>query len=177
MAGLSKDFGEAMTKELQSKESVNFLQELSIHEDEGKIVESLAITDVLIIGYEDDICESTVKIIELFKQHYNARPGSLLLPEVWYIGDQPKNPSLSSMERSFTNHARKYYDAEDIIYRHIILSNPTSRLGKVVLPPGLAVNVTLWWIRRGARYVHVANPGSALWGFFKFVYGKRDSVF
>jgi hypothetical protein len=173
MAGLSGAFGKAMKRELESKESVNCIQELPIHGDEEKMVETLSNTDIMIISPGDGSCESTLKIIELFKQHYKARPGhSLLLPEVWYINSLNEIPSSS--ERAFARQAKKYYDAEDIIYRHIIVSKPTLYFGKAFLGPDFAAKAALWWIRRGARYIHVVNPGSALWGYFKFFYGIRD---
>jgi hypothetical protein len=171
MAGFSGAFSKVMKGELESKESVNCIHELPIHEDEEKMVEALSNTDIMIVSPGDDSCESALKMIELFKQHYKARPGhSLFLPEVWYIDSLNETPSS---ERAFAPHVRKYYDAEDIIYQHIIVSKPTSYFGKTFLGPDFAAKVALWWVRRGARYIHVANLGSALWGYFKFFYSVR----
>lgn len=172
--GLSRVFSQAMKEELESNESVTCIQELSIHENDEKMVETLASTDVLIIGGEEESCKSQVQTIELFKQNYNARPGCLLLPEVWYIDNQMQKHSSLSAEAAFTNYSRKCYAAKDVLYRHILISNPSSKLGKVFLGPDFAAKAALWWIRRGARYVQIASPGSALWGYFTFFYGVRD---
>lgn len=170
MVGLSRDFREAMAKELQSKESVNCIREVSYDADHEKVIASLANTDVVIIGSEGASCETTVKIIELFKQHYKARPGTLLLPELWYIDSQTTRPFSPSGEISFNDRSRMYYEAEDILYRHVALSGfPSKSLG-----PDSAAKVMLWWIRRGARYIPITNPGLALWLYFNFFYGVRE---
>ncbi|KAE9364635.1 hypothetical protein N431DRAFT_447800 [Stipitochalara longipes BDJ] len=164
MAGLTGHFGRAMKRELQLKESTNCIHELSSYEDNEKIVEVLSRTDVLIIGPEDS-CNSVVMMIELFKAHYKPRPGCLLLPEVWYF--RSPDHSSTSAESVFTSHARKYYDSEDIIYRHIILSSSTSKFGTSILGPDFAAKAALWWIRRGARYVPLTTPGVGILGYFK----------
>lgn len=53
MVGLSRDLREAMAKELQSKEPVNRIREISYDADHEKVIESLANTDVVIIGSEE----------------------------------------------------------------------------------------------------------------------------
>jgi hypothetical protein len=75
-----------MKRELQTKESMNSVQELSIHENHENIADTLTKTDILIISHENRSCESTVKMIELFKELSKMRLEHLLLmPEVWYI--------------------------------------------------------------------------------------------
>jgi hypothetical protein len=172
LAGITGTFGQAMKRELQTKESVNCVQELSIHENHENIAETLAKTDILIISHENGSCESTVKTIELFKNHYRSRPGhSLLMPEVWCIGNQNEIQYSSSAGTAFTPHARMYHNDKDIIYRHIVLSTSISNLHNAFLRPNFATKVTLWWIRRGARYVPVTNPVSAFLGYLNFFYG------
>jgi len=98
----------------------------------------------------------------------------LLMPEVWYIDNQSELKSSSSAERAFTHHTGIYYNAEDIIYRHIVLSKPTLNLENPFLGPGFTARVALWWSRRGARYIPVANSVSALLGYLNFFYrGKK----
>jgi hypothetical protein len=170
MIGLSRGLREAMAKELRSKESVNCIREVSYDADHKKVIESLVNTDVVIIGSEGASCETTVKVIELFKQHYKARPGTLLLPELWYIDSQTTIPFSPLGERSFNHRSRIYYEAEDIIYRHVALSEFTSKL----LGPYSAAKVMLWSIRRGARYIPITNPWLALWACFNLFYGVRE---
>jgi hypothetical protein len=167
MAGLTGSFGQAMKRELQTRESVNCIHELSVAEDEKRIAETLSNTDILIISLENN-CKSVVKTIDLFKAHHKPRPGCLLLPEVWYIASS--NQSSTSVEKGFTDHARKYYDAENIIYRHILLQKYTSRFGTTFFGPDFVAKAVLWWIRRGARYIPITTPRAAISGCFKFFY-------
>jgi hypothetical protein len=179
MISLSGAFGQALKREVESRESVNFIEELSPLEDDEKMEETLSNTDVLIIGHEEESCESVVKIIELFKQRYKPRTGyGLFLPEVWYIGNLYQKHSSSPSQTTFTNHARLYYNAEDILYRHIVLSRPTSYSGHTFVGPEFAAKVALWWIRRGARYVSVTNALPAILGYVNFFYNtpKRPGI-
>jgi sterol desaturase/sphingolipid hydroxylase (fatty acid hydroxylase superfamily) len=175
LAGLSGPLARALKSELQAKEMVSCVRDLSLDDDDDeKIVDRLANTDVLILSNEEAF-ECRIKIIELFRKHYTPRRGhSFLLPEIWYFGNQKKiaSPSPSAAgKKTFTNYARRCYDAEDIVYRHIVLSTPVSKLGYASLGHAKAA---LWWIRRGARYVPVTDPVSALCGYVAFFYGVRS---
>jgi hypothetical protein len=170
MTGVTEPFGQAMKNELLSKESVKCLQELLIHDDAERWLEALGNTDVLIISGKEESSESVVKIIETFKKYYKPRPGSLLLPEVWYISNQNQQHSSSSAGSAFMSHARTYHDDKDILYRQIVLSKPTSYFGNAFLSQDFAAKAALWWIRRGARYIPVTDPASAIWGYFEFFY-------
>ncbi len=105
-------------------------------------------------------------MIELFKNHYKPRSGSLLLPEVWCVANEianepsasPKLQCSSKARRAVISRTRVYYDGEASIYKHIVLPVPTSKFGKDFLRPEFGTKFTLWWMRRGARYVAVTNP-------------------
>ena len=162
--GLEGSFGQAMKRELQTRESVTCIHDLSVSDNDEKMTKTISNTDILLVSL-DDSCESVAKIIDLFRAHYKPRPGCLLLPEVWYIGSP--TPSSTSADKSFTYHARKYYDAEDIIYRHITVSKSASRFRTAVFGLDFEAKAALWWIRRGARYVPPTFPAAIL-RYFEF---------
>ncbi|KAK0123946.1 hypothetical protein ONS95_008936 [Cadophora gregata] len=191
MTGSSGAFGTALKAELQT-DSPSIIQDLKFgkewsYKDYDAAIPILQNTDILILSHGSKTdpmaanCTSAVHLIELFKRHYRARPGhSLLLPEVWYVGSEaevhPSPPGNQIMKdytrskRAFARHARKYYDDEGILYRHIVPAAFRSRMGWAVVGPGWAAAVAMWWIRRGARYVPVTYTGFAVLGFWKFLY-------
>lgn len=190
MTGASGAFGTAVKKALAT-ESVSFIQELKFgldwnYDDYESCIDALTNTDILILAHgskDRDAMkanhDSAIALIELFKKHRKAKPGSLLLPEVWYVGSELEiQPAWSSAEteayaeskRAFARHARKYYDSEELIYRHIVAAAFDSRMGKAVMGPEWVVRCAMWWIRRGARYVPASYTGFAFLNYFKFLY-------
>lgn len=190
MTGASGAFGTAMKKVLET-ESVSSIQELKFgldwnYDNYSSCIEGLTNTDILILAHgskdEDSMKanhDSAITLIELFKKHRKAKPGSLLLPEVWYVGSELEfQPTWSSTETEayakskmmFARHARKYYDSKEFIYRHIVAAAFDSRMGKAVIGPEWAVSCALWWIRRGARYVPASYTGLAFLNYFDFLY-------
>jgi hypothetical protein len=190
LTGASGAFGSALKKQLQGQ-LVRSIQELKFgvdwnYEDYSRIISVLTNTDILILAHgskgKDEMqanCTSAISFIELFKINRKSRPGDLLLPEVWYVGSEIEvHPTwglkslkeYSKSKRAFAKHARKYYDDETLVYRHIVPSAFRSRMGGSIVRPEWAVRVALWWIRRGARYVPVTYTGLAFWGYLKFIW-------
>ncbi|KAL5315914.1 hypothetical protein ACEPPN_016788 [Leptodophora sp. 'Broadleaf-Isolate-01'] len=192
MTGSSGAFGTALKAELET-DSPSIIQDLKFgsewtYKDYSAAIPILQDTDILILSHGSKTdpmtanCTSAVALIELFKTHYRPRPGhsSLFLPEVWYVGSEaevhPSPPgnqvmkAYTASKRAFARHARKYYDDEQILYRHIVPAAFRSQMGWAIVGPGWAAAVTMWWIRRGARYVPVTYTGFAFLGFWKFMY-------
>ncbi|KAI6715424.1 integral membrane protein [Diplocarpon mali] len=197
MTGASGAFGSALKHELLS-ESPSCIQELKYGTDwtytsYSDTITALQNTDILILSHGSKTepmaanCVSAISLIELFKQHYTPRPGyARLLPEVWYVGSEaevhPSPPgdkvmqAYTASKRAFARHARKYYDDETVLYRHIVPAAFRSRMGWAIVGPRWAAKVAMWWIRRGARYVPVTYTGFAYLGYAKFLWvvGKAD---
>ncbi|KAG4427559.1 hypothetical protein IFR05_016958 [Cadophora sp. M221] len=192
MTGSSGAFGTALKAELET-DSPSIIQDLKFgsewtYKDYSAAIPILQNTDILILSHGSKTdpmtanCTSAVALIELFKTQYRPRPGhsSLLLPEVWYVGSEaevhPSPPgnqvmkAYTASKRAFARHARKYYDDEQILYRHIVPAAFRSQMGWAIVGPGWAAAVAMWWIRRGARYVPVTYTGFAFLGFWKFLY-------
>jgi hypothetical protein len=184
-------FGQALAAELE-REGVQNIRKLTFGEDWDhdhfdKAASVLSTCDIFILAHSakgDDAmksnCDSAVRLIELFKQHREKSTSSPTLPEVWYVGSEAKllpsfgNEQLqrySDSKRRFLPHARSYYDDSDLLYRHIVPSDVQSYLGPALHSAGWAAKCSMWWIRRGARYIPVSCTGVAYLNYFKFMYG------
>jgi len=187
ITGASDAFGSAMKKQLES-EGVSSILEPNYgadysHNNSASYVEALVVTDIVILahGSQNDgtieaNCDSTVTLIELFKRHRKARPASMLLPEVWYVGSKLEVQAMTATsqahadsKKAFARHARTHFDDEGLIYRHIVTTSFTSKEGNAVGRPEYVARSALWWIRRGARYVPASYTGFSFLGYFKFL--------
>jgi hypothetical protein len=176
LTGASGAFGRAMKKELHT-ESVKCIQELEFgvewtYDDYSSTIPILANTDVLILAHRSQRdhalqanCDSAIVLIDLFKKHRRSSPAhEKLLPEIWYIGSEAELHlswgilslrEYSHSKRSFLPYARAMYDDPSILYRHIVPSSFSFSMGPAIVSAEWAAKISMWWIRRGARYVPV----------------------
>ncbi|KAJ5765999.1 uncharacterized protein N7511_003615 [Penicillium nucicola] len=174
-------FGQAMRQELE-REGVQNIRNLKFgedwdHEHFDKAASVLSTCDILILAHSskgDDAmksnCDSAVRLVELFKQHREKNTSKPTLPELWYVGSELEMLSVgnadlrrfSDSKRRFLPHARSYYDDADLLYRHLVPS--------ALISAGWAAKCSMWWIRRGARYIPVSSTGIAYLNYFKFMY-------
>ena len=124
-------------------------------------------------------CDSFVALIELFRSLTQER---LVPPQVWAMGSEiechptfgvPELAAYAQSKRAYARYARNYNRAEDILYRHIVTSAFTSRMGRGLISAKAAAWLSLWLIKRGFRYVPVSYTGVALLNFGLFVAGDR----
>ena len=156
------------------------------HDSFANALPVLSDSDVLILAHGTkgpdamgSNCHATVQMIHLFKLLRKMDVKCQTLPEVWYVGSESElHPSWGNVsmqryalsKRCFLPHARSFYDDPGIIYRHIVPSAFRSRMGSAILSADWAAESTMWWIRRGARYVPVTYTGIAYLNFFKFIF-------
>ncbi|KAJ5827333.1 hypothetical protein N7447_004096 [Penicillium robsamsonii] len=183
-------FSQAMVMELK-REGVQDIRKLEFGTDWDphhfeKAAQMLATCDILILehGTKDgdaakSNCDSAVRLVQLFKQHRSTNGSNPTLPEVWYVGSEIEiHPSLeisqlqrySDSKRSFLPHGRSYYDDADIIYRHIMPSAFQSSMGPAIYSPVWAARWSMWWIRRGARYIPVSCTVFSFLNYLKFIF-------
>jgi hypothetical protein len=81
----------------------------------------------------------------------------------------------SASKRAFARKALGYYHSDALIYRHIVPSSFTSAMGKGAMSAATAVNIALFFIRRGFRYVPVTMTGLAVLNFFRFRFGQKHA--
>ncbi|KAJ5307016.1 hypothetical protein N7508_006031 [Penicillium antarcticum] len=182
ITGGNRSFGQAMVTELE-REGVQNIRNLKFgedwdHENFAKAASALSSCDILILAHtsrgEDAMksnCDSAVRLVELFKQHREKNISNPTLPEVWYVGSEAEmlppfgNAELqrySDSKRRFLPHARSYYDDTEILYRHIMPSAVSSA--------DWTAKCSMWWIRRGVRYIPISHTGIAYLNYFKFMY-------
>lgn len=190
LTGANGAFGQAILKELQC-EGVRSIRTLDFgsdwkNHDLERVKSVFSESDILILAHGskdrssvESNTESSVELVRLFKQHSKANKTASQLPEVWYIGSEMEmQPSLGNSElqrifaseRKFLPHARSFFDDPDMLYRHVVPSSFESSTGHGIISATLGAKVTMWWIRRGARYVPVTYTGIAFLNYPKFMW-------
>lgn len=187
MTGSSGALGKALCKQLQEEVSCIKGLQYGVHwsYDSYAAIEPILVnTDILILAHgsknKDAFqanCESAATLIGLFKKA-RTRSKPELKPEVWYIGSEAEfhgswedsMKTYTDSKRSFAEYARGFYDDGDILYRHVVPAAFQSNMGAALVSADWAARVSLWWIRRGARYVPVTYTGFALANYFRFMY-------
>jgi hypothetical protein len=194
LTGASGAFGKAMIRELQA-ESVACIQQLKFgvdwtYNNYEAAIPILANTDILILAHgskgQDALkanCESTVQLISLFKNYRKSDPAQIdLLPEIWYVGSETElHPSFgiqhlqaySTSKRAFLPYARKLYDDNSVLYRHIVPAAFQSTMGSAIVSAEWAARTAMWWIRRGSRFTPVTYTGIAYLHYVKFMFFTR----
>lgn len=202
ITGANGAFGKAIIRELES-EGVDVIHKLTFgsnwdNDDFGKVLPTISACDVLILAHgtkgQDAVrsnCDSSVRLIQMFKEHRKSKNANLTLPEVWYVGSEIEfhpawgNEELqrySESKRKFLPWARSLFDDPDILYRHIVPSSFQSPMGNAIASGDWAAKCTMLWIRRGARYIPVTYTGIAYLNYFKFTHwvtfaGQKRSLY
>lgn len=140
-------------------------------------------TDILVLAHGAKVdqamaanCLSFVTLIERFRALREGRP------EVWAVGSEIEchpdwgNPELvvyKASKMAYATFARRYYRDRGLIYRHIVPSAFTSKMGPGLISGRTAARIALFWIRLGARYVPVTYTGIAFLNWFRNLFGAR----
>ena len=120
------------------------------------------------------------ELVELFTDMGKTR---LAPPEVWALGSEvefhgdmglDELKAYSASKRAYAARARDYYRSDALIYRHIVPSSFTSAMGKGAMSAATAVNIALFFIRRGFRYVPVTMTGLAVLNYFRFRFFQKE---
>lgn len=164
------------------------------YDDVTGLIPQMQQADVLILthGSKRDFaqqanCDSFVALTEQFLA---VKKGRQMVPEVWAVGSEIEahphfgNEELkiySASKRNYARFAHAYYLDERVLYRHIVPSAFTSPMGKGLISGKLAVDIAMFFIDRGFRYVPVTYTGVALINYFKFVFagpmiGRRPAL-
>ena len=164
------------------------------YDDVTGLIAPMLRADVLILTHgskrefaQQANCDSFVALIEQFLA---LKKGRQMPPEVWAVGSEIEahphfgNEELkiySASKRNYARFAHAYYLDERALYRHIVPSAFTSPMGKGLISGKLAVDIAMFFIDRGFRYVPVTYTGVALINYFKFVFagpmiGRRPTL-
>jgi hypothetical protein len=150
------------------------------------MLEKLHRADVLILSHgaksEDCWNANNLTFRDLTELFTEIGKNRLTPPEVWALGSEvefhgdmgmDELKDYSASKRAFALRARDYYRSDALIYRHIVPSSFTSAMGKGAMSAGTAVDIALFFIRRGFRYVPVTLTGLAVLNYFRFRYFQK----
>ena len=189
VTGASGAFGAAMVEKLTklggivetAKSGVDFSAD-----NYAAMREKLERADVLVLSHgakTEDCwnanCATFCDLIELFTEIGKSR---LAPPEVWALGSEvefhgdmgmDELKAYSASKRAFAQRALDYYRSDALIYRHIVPSSFTSAMGKGAMSAATAVNIALFFIKRGFRYVPVTLTGLAVLNYFRFRFFQK----
>ena len=189
VTGASGAFGSAMVKKLTALggivETAKFGTDFSAGKLDG-VREKLERADVLVLSHgaksEDCWNANNVTFQELTELFTEIGKTRLAPPEVWALGSEvefhgdmgmDELRDYSTSKRAFALRARDYYRSDALIYRHIVPSSFTSAMGKGAMSAETAVNIAMFFIRRGFRYVPVTLTGLAVLNYFRFRFFQK----
>jgi hypothetical protein len=185
ITGSSGRFGSAMKELLERVGAVVVPLRFGVdytYEDYSRADGALATADILVLAHGakgkpamEANCDSFLALINRFKRLTRDRQVPV---EVWAVGSEIEchwafgNAELQAYAQSKRTYARAaslLMHDENLLYRHIVPSAFTSRMGWDLMSGRTAATVALWLIRRGCRYVPVTYTGIALLNFVPFV--------
>jgi hypothetical protein len=190
VTGASGAFGAAMVEKLSKLGGIVETAKSGVDFSPGNYAgmrEKLERAEVLVLAHgakTEDCwnanCGTFCDLIEFFTEIGKSR---LAPPEVWALGSEvefhgdmglEELKAYSASKRGFAMRARDYYRSDALIYRHIVPSAFTSSMGKGPMSAATAVNIALFFIKRGFRYVPVTLTGLALLNYFRFRFFQKD---
>ena len=146
------------------------------------LMESLKNCDVLVLAhgskYSNTLENNYISQKYLIDKFIELKQGSHFLPEIWGVGSEIESMphlNIKSMKpyilskRAYSRLAVSLYKNKKIIYRHIVPSAFTSKMGLGLMSANITVKVALFGIKRGIRYVPVTYTGLALINYFNFL--------
>ena len=189
VTGASGAFGAAMVEKLTKLGGIVETAKSGVDFSAGNYAamrEKLERADVLVLSHgakTEDCwnanCATFCDLIELFTEIGKTR---LAPPEVWALGSEvefhgdmgmDELKAYSASKRAFAQRALDYYRSDALIYRHIVPSSFTSAMGKGAMSAATAVNIALFFIKRGFRYVPVTLTGLAVLNYFRFRFFQK----
>ncbi|EAU35408.1 predicted protein [Aspergillus terreus NIH2624] len=194
ITGSSGAFGSSILSQLQTEGVRNiYTLEFGTHwtyRDLSKVGPIFDKADILILAHgtknQDAMeanCNSTIRLIRLYmERRLSGASGGRILPEIWYVGSEVEmHPTFgvtdmqryAHSKRAFVPYARALYDCPHVVYRHIVPAAFQSRMDNAFVSSEWAASSTMWWIRRGARYIPVTYTGIADLNFLKFAFWVR----
>lgn len=187
VTGSDGAFGGAMVKALRKKGGIvyEWLPNAKAWGDADKdeLALKLQSIDVLVLSHGSKwqmTTENNVKSQKwLVKVFFKVQEHSTKLPEVWGVGSELEFCSHINCQtikdyvlskRAYVRFAQSLYANEHLIYRHIVPSSFSSKMGRGLMSAKWAVRIALFFIRRGALYVPITYTGIAYSSYFHFTW-------
>lgn len=192
VTGASGAFGSAMVAKLTDLGGIVETARSGVDFSPGNyagIADKMVRADVLVLahGARHDDCwnANNVTFCAMIDLFTDTARGRLTPPEVWALGSEVEFhgdmgiddlKDYSASKRAFARRALDYRRSDALIYRHIVPSAFTSAMGKGAMSAETAVNIAIFFIRRGFRYVPVTFTGLAVLNYFRFRFFQKDPV-
>jgi hypothetical protein len=189
VTGASGAFGSALVAKLTALGGIVETAKSGVDFSAGNyaaMAEKLGRADVLVLSHgaksEDCWNANFVTFRDLTNLFTEIGKTRLTPPEVWAVGSEAEFhgdmgmaelQDYAASKRAFAYQALDYYQSNALIYRHIVPSSFTSAMGKGPMSARTAVNIAMFFIRRGFRYVPVTLTGLALLNYFRFRFGQK----
>lgn len=184
MTGASGPFGSAMKRLLERAGALVMPLKFGVdytYEDASGADSVLASADILILAHgakgEQAMaanCDSFLAMIARFKELTRERQFPV---EVWAVGSEIEfHPAFGDRDletyarakRSYARAAARLVHDPHLLYRHIVPSAFSSRMGPGLMSGRTAATIAFWLIRREFRYVPVTYTGIAFLNFIPF---------
>lgn len=188
MTGASGALGSHMKRMLEQEGAIITCIKYKVdydYNDYERLTEKLAKADILFLCHgskfenaEQANCDSFVAMIELFKKV--GKPSKEPL-EIWGVGSEiechpcfgiKKIKVYAHSKRNYAKFARHYYRDKNIQYRHLVHSAFISPMGPGLMTASFAARMTLFFIKRGFKYIPVTYTGFAFLNYFRFLFNK-----
>lgn len=192
VTGASGAFGAAMVAKLERLGGVVETAKSGHDYSAGNytgLAEKLARADVLVLahGAKSDDCwdANYTTFVDLIDRFVAQGSNRVAPPEVWAVGSEielhgdlgmDEVRAYSASKRAFAAKALDYYRSPAVLYRHIVPSSFTSAMGKGAMSAATAVNIAMFFIRRGFCYVPVTLTGMAYLNFFRFRFFQKTAT-
>jgi hypothetical protein len=193
VTGASGAFGQAMVNKLRARGAIVETAKSGADFGPGdyeRMREKLERADVLVLshGAKTEDCWNAnfitfIGLIELFREVGRNR---LAPPEIWGLGSEVELhgdwgmdslKAYSVTKRAFASRAVGYYESNELLYRHIVPSAFTSRMGPGWMSADMAASIALFFIKRGFKYVPVTLTTMAYWNYLRFrFFQRRDTA-
>lgn len=147
-----------------------------------KFKQELATTDILFLCHgtkyentQEANCDSFVNIIEIYKAIRQKERAPI---EVWAVGSEiechpcfgiKKIKPYAQSKRNYARYARSYFHDKNIQYRHIVHSAFTSRMGRGLMSARFAAIMTLFFLKRGFKYIPITYTGFGLINYLRYI--------
>jgi hypothetical protein len=191
VTGASGAYGSALVDKLErlgaTVETAKFGVDYAAGDYE-RMRDKLARADVLVLahGVKSGDCWNAnyVTFCDLIEMFMGLGRDRLMPPEVWGLGSEAEMhgdfglkslKDYAASKRAFAARALGYSRSRQLVYRHIVPSAFTSRMGPGLISAKTAVAVSLFFIRRGFTYVPVTYTGLALINYIRFRFLQRPA--
>lgn len=150
--------------------------------DKPMLAGKLTTIDVLVMAHGSKYDSTQANNMDsqkwLVKHFLLSRKSAKILPEVWGVGSELEFCSHLNIrkiqdyvlsKRAYARFALRLYGDRNLLYRHIVPSSFTSKMGKGLMSANFTARLSLFLIMRGVRYIPISYTGIAYLNYYHFL--------